>query len=108
MGKDCSGLTTFLAAHASEGYRARIALVGFRGGKRGTVHLLANGVLYYFAGDLHEVALLAGRTLAPCRWSFGAILAFVLVVLLLEIFPSIPAQAQWNLKFRAARGTNRN
>src|SRR4030088_266912 len=64
MGKDCSGLTTFLAAHASEGYRARIALVGFRGGKRGTVHLLANGVLYYFAGDLHEVALLARRTLA--------------------------------------------
>jgi hypothetical protein len=44
-------------ADASEGYRVEIALILWRFGKRIPVHLFANGVLYNFAGNLHEVAL---------------------------------------------------
>jgi hypothetical protein len=53
----CSSLAALFPAHTSKGYRMRVALIFRRIGKGIPVHLFTDGVLYNFAGDLHEVAL---------------------------------------------------
>jgi hypothetical protein len=68
-----SSFAALLSAHTTKGYRVRIALILRRNGKGLAVHLFADGMLYNFAGNLHEVALRgwAFRHVSIMPWNRG-------------------------------------
>jgi hypothetical protein len=54
----CSCLTTFFAAHLAQGDRVGVAVI-FWCFEGSSVNVLADGLFYDFASDLHKIPLLA-------------------------------------------------